>query len=60
MSFKQFVGAVGGRPNFAYFFIGTMNSYSQSSKPQHKMIYLDPHLVQDKTGNIQKEYAETP
>lgn len=60
MNMKQFVGAVGGRPNFAYFFIGTLSNFSQASKAANKLIYLDPHLVQDKTCNLTKEYQETP
>ena len=48
MNLTQFVGAVGGRPNLAYFFVGTLT--------KHKLIYLDPHKVESKVFNLDKEY----
>ena len=50
MRIKYFVGAVGGRPNFAYYFVGTMFNLNQqkSQGKNYEIIYLDPHLVQNK------------
>ena len=35
---EQSVGAVGGRPNSAFYFVGFQND---------KLVYLDPHVTQD-------------
>lgn len=40
---KQCVGAIGGRPNAAYYFVGAV---------ENDLIYLDPHILQTTTGPI--------
>eukprot|EP00039_Didymoeca_costata_P024160 m.9487 g.9487 ORF g.9487 m.9487 type:complete len:330 (-) comp4070_c0_seq1:133-1122(-) len=40
---KQCVGAMGGRPNAAYYFTGVIGD---------DLIYLDPHILQTTTGSI--------
>ena len=39
MKLKQFVGAIGGKPRKAFYFVG-------ANEPQSKLIFLDPHVVQ--------------
>lgn len=76
MRLKQFVGAVGGRPNLAYYFVGVQypvayeeqltgrsrdggaSSTSAQAAQDVKLVYLDPHIVQDGVQNLQKEYLE--
>jgi hypothetical protein len=71
MRLKQFVGAVGGSPNFAYNFVGTtytppdQNSSEADDEPNlrkhgRNLIYLDPHIVQSKCYNLKEEYKLTP
>jgi hypothetical protein len=50
MRLKWFVGSVGGRPNLAYYFVGVQ--YSTQPNDQYKLIYLDPHFVQNKVYNL--------
>jgi hypothetical protein len=56
MKIPQFVGAVGGRPNLAHYFVGGI----QSNNNDAGLIYLDPHLVQSTTHDINKEYVANP
>lgn len=56
MKIPQFVGAVGGRPKLAHYFVGGI----QSSNNDAGLIYLDPHLVQSTTHDIKKEYMTNP
>jgi hypothetical protein len=77
MRLKQFVGAVGGRPNLAYYFVGVQYPLNYEQLPAEegghggsfasasalgsqgiKLVYLDPHIVQNSVQNIQKEYLE--
>lgn len=77
MRLKQFVGAVGGRPNLAYYFVGVQYPLTYEQMPADqgseggnyadtaalgaqdvKLVYLDPHIVQNSVENIQKEYLE--
>lgn len=76
MRLKQFVGAVGGRPNLAYYFVGVQyplnypellagesceGSFTSASGPPSqnvRLVYLDPHIVQASSQNLQKEYLE--
>jgi hypothetical protein len=71
MNLKQCVGAVSGRPGFAYYFVGTMNSPVEVNKKKEskngknvysdtKLIYLDPHCVKSKVQNLEKEYKKKP
>lgn len=72
MNLKHCVGAVSGRPGFAYYFVGTMFSpaeqyskklekkKSRNSYLDTKMIYLDPHCVKSKVQNLEKEYKKKP
>lgn len=72
MNIKQCVGAVSGRPGFAYYFVGTMYSPAEqlmkkmekkkaaNSYVDTKMIYLDPHCVKSKVTNLEKEYKKKP
>ena len=43
-------GLVGGRNNRAYYFIGIQND--------NKLIFSDPHLNQEITGNLSKDYEK--
>ena len=43
-------GLVGGRNNRAYYFIGIQND--------NKLIFSDPHLNQEITGNLYKDYEK--
>lgn len=59
MNLKQFIGAVGGRPNLAYFFVGTMHDSGTSLEQNdniNKVVYLDPHKVKGKIDNIELTY----
>ena len=58
MRLKWFVGSVGGRPNLAYYFVGVQ--YSTQPNEQSKLIYLDPHFVQNKVYNLHQEYKDNP
>jgi len=60
MRIKQFVGAVGGRPKLAYYFVGTTYGLSQMDgrKIGKGLVYLDPHFVQAKCYNLAKEYED--
>lgn len=60
MNIQQFVGAVGGKPNLAFYFAGTMINRKPGCKISKKVIYLDPHQVKRKDANIAKEYQEAP
>jgi len=51
---KQFVGAVGGRPNFAHYFPGS--TISALTNRVQGLVYLDPHFVQEKIEDLDKEY----
>lgn len=50
MKFKQFVGLIGGKPNFAYYFFGF--------KEPDNLLFLDPHKVQSHVENIEENYEE--
>lgn len=52
MQLENFVGAVGGRPRLAYFFIGTCG--------QNQLMYLDPHFVRSYSYNLDQDYIEKP
>ena len=56
MKIPSFVGAVGGRPNLAHYFVGSI----QTSENDGGLIYLDPHFVQTKVHDIKKEYMSSP
>jgi hypothetical protein len=46
MKLTSFRGLVGGKPNFAYFFVGMVeNPLESKQKSLDRLIYLDPHLV---------------
>ena len=45
----QFVGIVGGKPNFAYYFCGYIEKAIDDADPLHQLIFLDPHIVRDST-----------
>ena len=56
-----FVGAVGGKPGQAYYFVGTNHSGErENEKAYRKLIYLDPHYVQEKVLDLEKEYKSDP
>ena len=44
-TFPESVGAIGGRPNAAFYFVGTIDS---------DLLYLDPHTLQLTTGPIEE------
>lgn len=50
---KSFTGAVGGRPNKAYYFVGL-----NDIQDRERLIYLDPHFVQNKVYNLNNEYKD--
>ena len=50
---KSFSGAVGGRPNKAYYFVGL-----NEIQDKERLIYLDPNFVQNKVFDINNEYKD--
>jgi hypothetical protein len=44
---------VGGRPNKAYYFVGI-----NEIQDRERLIYLDPHFVQNKVYDINSEYKD--
>ena len=48
----QFVGIVGGKPNFAYYFCGYIEKAIDDADPLHQLIFLDPHIVRDSTQSF--------
>ncbi len=41
MRMPQFVGLIGGKPGFAYYFCGL----TEENDDQNQLVFLDPHLV---------------
>lgn len=62
MRIKQFVGTVGGRPNLAYYMVGSTYTQNQTSgrKQGQGLIYLDPHFIQAKSSASVDEYQTDP
>ena len=57
------MGAVGGRPNNAYYFFGTYHDsyrfkYIETEKRKVRLCYLDPHLVRPKGMDFETDDAE--
>lgn len=45
MKLNQFVGLVGGKPNFAYYFCGFIEKAVEDADPLNQLVFLDPHIV---------------
>jgi cysteine protease ATG4 len=52
------LGAVGGRPNFAHYFLGSL--FHPDSRTPSSLLYLDPHFVHHKVSDLKKEYCLKP
>jgi hypothetical protein len=50
---KSFSGAVGGRPNKAYYFVGL-----NDIQDRERLIYLDPHFVQNKVYDLNRKLQQ--
>lgn len=45
MRLPSFVGLIGGKPNFAYYFCGFIDKADTDQEPLNQLIFLDPHIV---------------